>query len=145
MARYHLAAAAAAVTLAAAIPAAAKEPSAGLSAACPVPAALSAPVLPLSPDSSLEDKIDQLTGVIAELSDRIAYLEDALDAPDDEDGGDPNQGLDLVHLREAHHAGVAQRALRTRQADRPVPLGKGFAASARPARPNTQAHAGTTT
>jgi hypothetical protein len=144
MVAYHLAAAAAALTLAAATPAAAK-PSAGSSAACPVPAALSAPVLPLSPDGSLEDKIDQLTGVIADLSDRIAYLEDALDAPNDEDGGDSDQGLDLVHLRGAHHARVAQRALRTRQADRPAPPGNVLAASATPARPVTKVHAGTTT
>ena len=143
MARYHLAAAAAAVTLAAAIPAAAKEPSAGSSAACPVPAALSAPVLPLSPDSSLEDKIDQLTGVIADLSDRIAYLEDALDA---EDGGGPDPGLDLVHLGGGQQAGVAHSARRTRQADQPRPPGKGLAAAGpRSTSQETRALADTTT
>jgi len=122
MIRYPLLAAAALVALAAAAgPAAAKDPSAagqarpaGDSPACAVPAAVDAPVLPPSPDSALEDKIEQLTSVIADLSDRLQTLEDELGDPDDADGGAIDDGLDLANARAARQPGWAAPPARAR-------------------------------
>jgi len=120
MIRYPLIAAAALVALAAATPAAAKDKAAGpaLAAAsspvCTVPAAVDDPVLPPSPDNALEDKIDQLTSVIADLSDRLQSLEDELGNPDDADGGEIDDGLDLANAPGGRQPGLAHPPTRAR-------------------------------
>ncbi len=140
MTRYALAASAALIVLALAGPAAAKSSiaarnghavatlqPAGAPIACAVPAATFDPVLPPSPDEALEDKIDQLTGIIADLSDRIAVLEDALDEPDDADGDDNPDGLDLARAKAGHAPARLHRDVRSVPAR---PLEKGLAPQA---------------
>jgi hypothetical protein len=132
MARYALAASAALIALALAAPAAAKPGHvaalrAGAQTACPIPAAAdeSGPDRPQLSESELEDKIDQLTETIADLTDRLASLEDAID-PDGDDGLEPDDELALVGMKGAWVAGH-HRALHSARSGQPP--------AARPQRP----------
>ena len=104
----HLIAAAALAAALAAIPAAAPAAPAAAPTVCPAPAAALGPALPGGPDGVLETRIDQLTGIIAQLSDRLASLEDAL-GQDDGDG-DGDDGLQLTRLTGPHAPGARPAA-----------------------------------
>lgn len=136
MDRYLLAAGVAAIALAFANPAAAKVvhhggKSAAVAARCTVPARADAVAAPLAGDRALEDKIEQLTGVISALSDRLASLEEKLGPSDDRDDqdADDDTGDDDVSLASARGAGQpglphrpvhGARAARPRSASQPV-------------------------
>ena len=108
MARYQIVVAAAAFAIAVASPAAAKDRPGAESLNCPARVEFSAPAQPLSPDSALEDKIDQLTQIIADLSDRLKSLEGELG---DEDGDDyPDEDFTLARARGAGHTTPTHRA-----------------------------------
>jgi hypothetical protein len=124
MDRYLLAAAGAALVLALAGPAAAKgvhhtAKSAPAADRCTVPARADALSAPFAGDRALEAKIEQLTGVISALSDRLASLEEKLGSAGDGDG-DADQdddaasddGLDLAKARGAHRPALPHSSSR---------------------------------
>jgi hypothetical protein len=76
---------------------------------CAVPTRAEALTAPLASDRALQAKIDQLTGVISTLSDRLASLEEKLGSSadkDDPDADDDSAG-DEMSLASAHRAGRA--------------------------------------
>ena len=113
MDRYSLAAGLAVVALACAGPAAARgvhHPGTNASRAerCAVSARRGALATPLAGDRALAARIEQLTGVIADLSDRLASLEQKLASPGDKDdqGADEDSADDAVTLASARRHSV---------------------------------------
>jgi len=76
---------------------------------CAVPTRAEALAAPLAGDRALQAKIDQLTGVIATLSDRLASLEEKLGSSEDkgDQDADDDNADDVVSLASA------QRTART--------------------------------
>ncbi|HSQ94695.1 MAG TPA: hypothetical protein VLM18_01175 [Croceibacterium sp.] len=131
MARHSLAAAAALIALAVASPVTAK----GRPAHSP-PVRAAQPQLPAPSYAELQSKVEELTQTIADLSDRLTALEDAIGAPDDQDD-ELDDGVDdgfvLAHARGADGAHRPHRTLRSRQGHRRSPHSRGPAAGMAPA------------
>jgi len=119
MDRYVLAVAGSAIALAFVSPAAARAGAHhvghGTSAAarCAVPTRADALDAPLSGDRALEDKIEELTGVISALSDRLASLEKKLGSADDENAEDDtaDDGLDLARAQGGRQRRLLHRSI----------------------------------
>ena len=73
---------------------------------CSVPTRAEALAAPLAGDRVLQAKIDQLTGVISTLSDRLASLEEKLGSSPDKDdpGAEDDSADDEMSLASAHRA-----------------------------------------
>jgi len=74
---------------------------------CAVPTRAEALAAPLAGDRALQAKIDQLTGVISTLSDRLASLEEKLGSSADKDDpdADDESADDAMSLASARRAG----------------------------------------
>ena len=131
MDRYSLAAGVAVIALALASPAGARGvhhagKRAPEAARCAVSARGDALAPPLAGDRALEAKIEQLTGVISALSERLASLEEKLGSPgdqadqDDQDGQDaddsPDDDVSLASARGRAPSGLSHRQAHARRA-----------------------------
>jgi len=129
MDRYSLAAGLAVIALAFASPAGAKGvhhagKRVSEAARCAVSARGDALATPLAGDRALEAKIEQLTGVISTLSERLAALEEKLGSPGDEagqddqdaDGDSADDDVSLASARGRGRPGLARRPGHAHQA-----------------------------